>query len=154
MTSLLRRVSTGWQLYTVGCNFHMLEYIYKKMFKISLFLLLVHRLFVSPGHQQSVVDYIQDKRILVFPLQWRHNEHDCVSNHLRHDCLLNRLFKRRSKKTSKLRVTGLCAGNSPGPVNSPHKGPVRRKMFPFDDVIMHEKNNNYPYMGYSSAERW
>ena len=36
----------------------------------------------------------------------------------------------------KLRVTGLCVGNSPGPVNSPHKGPVTRKMFPFDDVIM------------------
>ena len=29
-----------------------------------------------------------------------------------YDCLLNRLFRRRSKKTSKLRVTGLCAGNS------------------------------------------
>ena len=28
-------------------------------------------------------------------------------------CLLTRLFRRRSKKTSKLRVTGLCAGNSP-----------------------------------------
>ena len=50
--------------------------------------------------------------------------------------LLNRLFWRRSKKTSKLRVTGLCAGNSPGPVNSPHKGPVTRNIFPFDDVIM------------------
>ena len=37
-----------------------------------------------------------------------------VSNHQPHDCLLNRLFRRRSKKTSKLRVTGLCAGNSPG----------------------------------------
>ena len=33
-------------------------------------------------------------------------------------------------------VTGLCAGNSPSPVNSPHKGPVTRKMLPFDDVIM------------------
>ena len=44
--------------------------------------------------------------------------------------------RHRSKKTSKLRVTGLCAGNSPGPVNSPHKGPVTRKMFPFDNVIM------------------
>ena len=40
--------------------------------------------------------------------------HDSVSNHQPHDCLLNRLFRRRSKKTSKLRVTGLCAGNSPG----------------------------------------
>ena len=40
------------------------------------------------------------------------------------------------KKTPKPLVTGLCAGNSPGPVNSPHKGPVTRKMFQFDDVIM------------------
>ena len=30
-----------------------------------------------------------------------------------HGCLLNRLFRRRSKKTSKLSVTGLCEGNSP-----------------------------------------
>ena len=40
------------------------------------------------------------------------------------------------KKTSKLRVTGLCAGNSPGTGEFPHKWPVTRKMFPFDDVIM------------------
>ena len=26
------------------------------------------------------------------------------------------------------------------PVNSPHKGPVTRKMFPFDDVIMHSND--------------
>ena len=62
-------------------------------------------------------------------LHWRHNDHVAVSNHQPHDCLLNRLFRRRSKKTSKLHVTGLCAGNSPGPVNSPHKGQVTRKMF-------------------------
>ena len=47
-------------------------------------------------------------------LRWRHNDHDSVSNHQPHDCLLNRLFRRRSKKTSKLRATGLCVGNSPG----------------------------------------
>ena len=46
-------------------------------------------------------------------LQWRHNERNGVSNHRRYDCLLNRLFRRRSKKTSKLRVTGLCEGNPP-----------------------------------------
>ena len=34
-------------------------------------------------------------------------------NHRPHDCLHNLLFRRRSKKTSKLRVTGLWAGNSP-----------------------------------------
>ena len=59
-----------------------------------------------------------------------------MASHQPRGCLLNRLFRRRWKKTSKLRVTCLCAGNSPGPVNSPHKGPVMRKMFPFDDVIM------------------
>ena len=69
-------------------------------------------------------------------LQWRHNERGVVSNQKPHDFLLNCLFKRRSNKTSKLRVTGLCEGNSPGPVNSPHKGPVTRKMFPLDDVSM------------------
>ena len=47
-------------------------------------------------------------------LRWRHNELDGVSNHQPHDCLLNRLFGHRSKKTSKLRVTGLCARNSQG----------------------------------------
>ena len=47
-------------------------------------------------------------------LRWRHHERDSVSNHQPHDCLLDRLFRRRSKKSSKLRVTGLCAGNSPG----------------------------------------
>ena len=72
-------------------------------------------------------------------LRWRHNGHDCVWNHQPHHCLLNHIFGCRSKKTSKLRVTGLCAGNSPGPVNSPHKWPVTRKMFPFDDVIMWQK---------------
>ena len=61
-----------------------------------------------------------------------------ASNHQPHHCLLNRLFRRRSKTTSKLRVTGLCVGNSPGPVNFPHKWPVTRKMFPFDDVIMQQ----------------
>ena len=49
-----------------------------------------------------------------FTLQWRHNGRDSVSNHQPHDCFLNRLFRRSSKKTSKLRVSGLCAGNSPG----------------------------------------
>ena len=47
-------------------------------------------------------------------LRWRHNGHDSVSNHQPHHCLFNRLFRRRSKKTSKLCVTGLCVGNSPG----------------------------------------
>ena len=46
-------------------------------------------------------------------LLWHHNGRDGVSNHQPHECLLNRSFMRRSKKTSKLRATGLCVGNSP-----------------------------------------
>ena len=87
-------------------------------------------------------------------LHWRHNDHDGVSNHQPHGCLLNRLFRRWSKKTSKLRVTGLCVGNSPGPVNSPHKGPVTRKMFPFDDVIMDACLSTYPSHQFGQTERW
>ena len=82
-------------------------------------------------------------------LRWRHNEHDGVSNHQPHGCLLNRLSRRRSKKTSKLRVTGLCVGNSPGPVNSPHKGPVTRKMFPFDDAIMEKATDKVYILAYA-----
>ena len=32
-----------------------------------------------------------------------------------------------------------------GPVNSPHKWPVTRKMFPFHDVIMHDTQKNIFY---------
>ena len=45
--------------------------------------------------------------------QWPHNECDGFSNHQPHAFLLRCLFRRRSKKTSKLRVTGICEGNSP-----------------------------------------
>ena len=48
----------------------------------------------------------------IFTSQWRHDGRDSVSNHQPHDCSLNRLFRRRSKKTSKLRVTGLYKRNS------------------------------------------
>ena len=47
------------------------------------------------------------------PLQWRSNGRDGVSIHQPHDSLLQRLFRRRSRKTSKLRLNDLCAGNSP-----------------------------------------
>ena len=59
-------------------------------------------------------DIFDAKTCQSVPLQWRHNGRDSLSNHQPHDCLLYRLFRRRSKKTSKLRVTGLCVGNSPG----------------------------------------
>ena len=53
----------------------------------------------------------------------------------------SKLFRCRSKKTPKLCVTGpwpFVRGIHRSPVNSTHKGPVTRKMFPFDDVIVCE----------------
>ena len=47
------------------------------------------------------------------PSTWRHNGRDGVSNHQSYHRLLNRLIRRRSKETSKVRDTGLCVcGNS------------------------------------------
>ena len=78
-------------------------------------------------------------------LQWRHNERDGVSNHRCLDCILNRLFRRRSKKTSKLHVTVCVRGihrwpvNSPqSPVNSSHKSQWRGTCF--HDLIMKTGN--------------
>ena len=56
-------------------------------------------------------------------LRWRYNGCDGIANHQPHHCLLNSLFGRRSKKTSKFRVTGLCAGNSPGTGEFPAQMP-------------------------------
>ena len=69
-------------------------------------------------------------------LQWRHNRRKSVSSNQPHDCLLNRLFRRRLKKTSSCASLAFVRGIHRGPVNSPDKWPVTRKMFPFGDVIM------------------
>ena len=73
-------------------------------------------------------------------LQWRHNGSDGVSNRQRYDCFLNRLFRRRSKKTSKLRVTGLCEGNSPVTGEFPAQRVSNAENVPIDDVIMLSDN--------------
>ena len=65
---------------------------------------------VLVSNRRQSMTWRNDVRV---PLQWRHNERDDVSKHQPHYCLLNRLLRRRSKKTSKLRVTGLCVGISP-----------------------------------------
>ena len=52
-------------------------------------------------------------RGLNMSLQWCHNEPDGISYHWLLSCFLSHLFQRRSKRTSKLCVTGLCEGNPP-----------------------------------------
>ena len=69
------------------------------------------------------------------PLQWRHIEGD-VSNHQSRDCLLNRYLGVDQRKHRCSASLAFMWGIHRWPVNSPHKEPVTRKMFPFDDVIM------------------
>ena len=69
-------------------------------------------------------------------LQWRHNEHDGISTHRRLHCLLNCLFRCRSKKYQSSMSLASVRGIQRWPVNSSHKRPVTRKMFSFDDIIM------------------
>ena len=75
-------------------------------------------------------------RFMGSSLLWRHNGRDGILNHQLHDCLFNRLFRRRSKKHQSTASLAFVRGSHRGPVNSPHKWPVTRKMFPFDNVIM------------------
>ena len=72
------------------------------------------------GVEQATSYYLKQWRSSLRPrcvtkptLQCRHDEHDGVSNHQPSDCLLNQLFRDRSKKTSKLCIIDLCVGNSP-----------------------------------------
>ena len=46
-------------------------------------------------------------------VRWRIKVGDGVLSHQPHDCSPKHLFRRRSRKASKLRVTGICEGNSP-----------------------------------------
>ena len=66
-----------------------------------------------------------------------HDGRNGVSNHRRLDCLLDHLFRHRSKKKHQSSVSlAFVRGIHQWMVNSPHNGPVMQKMFPFDDIIL------------------
>ena len=79
----------------------------------------------SPQLLYTLFAHSRDSTTFGNALRWRHNGRDGVSNHRRLGCLLNHLFMRRSKKTSKLRVTGLCEGNSPVTGEFPAQKPLK-----------------------------
>ena len=69
-------------------------------------------------------------------LQWRRNECDGISNHqpeILYSTVYSGADQRKGQNSTSL---ALVRGIHRSPVNSPHKGPVTREMFPFDDVIM------------------
>ena len=54
-------------------------------------------------------------------------------------------YQRKHQSSASL---AFVRGIHPGPANPPHKWPVTRKMFPFDDIIM------YYDMDYSFDNEW
>ena len=77
-----------------------------------------------------------------YTLQWRHNERDSVSIQITsltivYSTVYSDVDQRKNQSSASLVVV---RGIHWWPVNSPHKGPVTRKMFPFDDVIMNNSN--------------
>ena len=78
-------------------------------------------------------------------LQWHHNSQDGVSNHLTYRCLLNRLFSADQRKQQSSASLAFVREIPRRPANSPHKWPVTRKFFPFDNVIMSCSPVKYNY---------
>ena len=64
------------------------------------------------------------------PLQWRHNDHSLA---VVYSIVYSDEDQRKHQSSASL---AFVRGILRWPVNSTHKGPVTRKMFPFDDVIM------------------
>ena len=88
------------------------------------------------AHLEHFVTFFQCRSHIYITNDVRHGC-DGVSNHRRLNCLHSRVFRRRSKKTSRNSASlAFMRGIHRWPVNSPHKGPVTLKMFPFDGVIM------------------
>ena len=70
-------------------------------------------------------------------LQRRHNERDAFQNTgvtIVYSTVCWGADQRRHQNSASL---AFVRGIHWWPVNSPHKGPVMRNMFPFDDVVMH-----------------
>ena len=66
------------------------------------------------GHWNGPLTYIiQSSSLHIRHITMSHYGRDGVSNQQPHYCLLTRLFRRRSNKTTKLRVNGLFVRNSP-----------------------------------------
>ena len=85
---------------------------------------------------------------------WRHNDQGGVSNHQPHGCLLNRLFRRRSKKTSKLCVTGPLCGEFTGPGEFPAQWPVTRSFDVFFDLRLNKRLSKQPWGWWFETPHW
>ena len=111
-------LSASYGLYAGWCP------VLETVFRITgPFMRGIHRSPLSSPHKGPIMQWSWREVSLIWnSLQWCHNQRDDVPNHQRLDCLLDCLFRRRSKKTSKLCVTDLCEGNHWWPVDYLTKG--------------------------------
>ena len=94
--------------------------------------------------------YIIDTRTIIRLSQWQCSDHeahgfnyhdvtmDSIASQITsltivYSAVYSAAYQRKHQSSASL---AFVRGIHRGPVNSPHKGPVTRKMFPFDDVIM------------------
>ena len=59
-----------------------------------------------------------------------------MASHWRLHYLLNHLFRHKSKKTQSSASLALVRGLQRWFLDSPYRGPITQKIFPFDDIIM------------------
>ena len=114
----LLNVSSRWVFCVIFCCFRLIQKIWydmtshEKCYDMMWYDLIYDVKGCDIAYHRWTVNWITAAQLTEInnappSLQWRRNESDDVSNHQ------PRLFGHRSKKTSKLRVTDLCAGNSP-----------------------------------------
>ena len=81
--------------------------------RYSLILYSVYSVMILPSNSVEISFFFHSDYKMLSLHHERHHGRDGVSNHRCLDCLHKRLFRCRSKKQTKFRVTGLCEGNSP-----------------------------------------
>ena len=72
--------------------------------------------------------------------QWARRRLKSPASPFVYSAVYSRADQRKHQSSASL---AFVRGIHRGPVNSPHKWPVTRKIFPFDDVIMKQQSNKY-----------
>ena len=93
-------------------------------------------IFIEENSFESVVCECEIAAFLPRPLRWRHNGRDSVSITSLTSVFSTVYSDADQRKYQSSASLAFVRGIHRGPVNSPHKWPVTRKLFPFDDVIM------------------
>ena len=107
----------------------------------------------KPCYIVSVKSVIATSAYVHVYITMTYYERDDVPNRRRLDCFIKRLFRRRSKETSKLHIAGFCEVNSPVTGGFPSQRASKSGHVPFDDVIIW--CNSIGYLSYMlNAERY